>query len=145
MSSSQRSLFTAHTPWGGDDPQSRLAALGPAPLALGELVELVLGARDATRRTRVASSELTTAFSSAQALAAATLEDLAVVVGPRRAAAIRGGRGTWAPRTGGRVNEATDHPRRDGRVPAAELGHTPPGPRTLSGPVAEREASGAAD
>ena len=72
----------------GDDPLARLGTLGPAPLALWELIELVLGARDATGRARAASSVLATDYSSAQALAAATFEDLAAAIGPRRAGAL---------------------------------------------------------
>ena len=35
----------------GDDPLARLVSLGPAPLALWELIELVLGSRAATGLT----------------------------------------------------------------------------------------------
>lgn len=72
----------------GDDPLARLATLGPAPLALWELIDLVLGARDATGRSRAASSVVATDYSSAQALAAATFEDLAAAIGSRRAGAL---------------------------------------------------------
>ena len=72
----------------GDDPLARLATLGPAPLALWELIQLVLRARDPTGRTHAASSIVAAHHSSAQALAAATFEDLAAVVGPRRAGAL---------------------------------------------------------
>ena len=72
----------------GDDPLARLVSLGPAPLALWELIELVFGARGATGRVRAFSSIVATDYSSAQALAAATFEDLAAVIGPRRAGAL---------------------------------------------------------
>ena len=72
----------------GDDPLARLVSLGPAPLALWELIDLVLGARGATGRARVFSSIVVTDYSSAQALAAATFEDLAAAIGPRRAGAM---------------------------------------------------------
>lgn len=72
----------------GDDPLARLAALGPMQLALRELIELVLGAHDATGRTRAAISTLAADYSSAQALAAATFEDLTALIGPRRAGAV---------------------------------------------------------
>ena len=73
----------------GDDPLARLVSLGPAPLALWELIELVLGARGATGRARAAFSGIVaTDYSSAQALATATFEDLAAAIGPRRAGAL---------------------------------------------------------
>lgn len=72
----------------GDDPLARLATLGPAPLALWELIELVLGTRDPTGRTHAAGSTIATDYPSAQALAAATFEDLAAAIGPRRAGAL---------------------------------------------------------
>ena len=72
----------------GDDPLARLVSLGPAPLALWELIELVLGARGVTGRARAFSSFVATDYSSAQALAAATFEDLAAAIGPRRAGAL---------------------------------------------------------
>ena len=72
----------------GDDPLARLVSLGPAPLALWELIDLVLGARGAMGRARAYSSVVATDYSSAQALAAATFEDLAAVIGPRRAGAL---------------------------------------------------------
>ena len=72
----------------GDDPLARLATLGPAPPALWELIQLVLRARDPTRRTHAVSSIVAVHHSSAQALAAATFEDLAAVIGPRRAGAL---------------------------------------------------------
>ena len=72
----------------GDDPLARLVSLGPAPLALWELIELVLGSRAATGRARAFGSVVATDYSSAQALAAATFEDLAAVIGPRRAGAL---------------------------------------------------------
>lgn len=72
----------------GDDPLARLATLGAAPLALWELIELVLGARDPTARTHAAGSIIATDYSSAQALAATTFEDLAAAIGPRRAGAL---------------------------------------------------------
>ncbi len=72
----------------GEDPLARLASLGPAPLALYELLELVLGSRGVTGRVRSASTILATNYPSVQALAGATFEDLAATVGPRRAGAL---------------------------------------------------------
>ena len=72
----------------GDDPLARLVSLGAAPLALWELIELVLGSRGATGRARAFSSIVATDYSSAQALAAATFEDLAAAIGARRAGAL---------------------------------------------------------
>src|SRR5438034_211904 len=71
-----------------DCPLARLISLGPVPLALWELIELVLGARGATGRARAFSSIVATDYSSAQALATATFEDLAAAIGPRRAGAL---------------------------------------------------------
>jgi DNA repair protein RadC len=72
----------------GDDPLARLVTLGPAPLALWELINLVLGARDATGRAQIAGSILAADYPSVQALATATFEDLAKAIGPRRAGAL---------------------------------------------------------
>src|SRR5436309_6147390 len=72
----------------GDDPLARLVALGPAPLALWELIELVLGGRGGTVRGRAFGSTVAADYSSAQALAAVTFEDLAAAIGHRRAGAL---------------------------------------------------------
>jgi DNA repair protein RadC len=72
----------------GDDPLARLATLGPPPLALWELINLVLAARDPTGRARAASSILAADYPSVQALAAVTFEDLSKAIGPRRAGVL---------------------------------------------------------
>lgn len=72
----------------GDDPLARLATLGPAPLALRELIEVILGARDATGRARAASRIVAADYPSAQSLATAAFEDLAAAIRPRRAGAL---------------------------------------------------------
>ena len=72
----------------GDDPLARLVSLGPAPLALWELLVLVWGPRDVTGRIRATSGTLATNYPSVQGLAAATFEDLAATIGPRRAGAV---------------------------------------------------------
>ena len=81
---------------GDDSPLSRLATVGPAALAVRELLELILGGRGPRRHPQWAADELAAAFPSLSALADATFDDFATIVGQhgagRLAAALELGR-----------------------------------------------------
>ncbi len=71
-----------------DSPLNRLTALGSTPLALRELLELILGGRDLRTPSKRFAADVEGTFPSVSALAEATFDDLAAVVGSRRAGAL---------------------------------------------------------